>query len=70
MASELGISRNPIREALRVLSQRGVIVTVPRRGAFVRELSRSYIDELFSFRRLVEGFAVELAVEAVTDERH
>ncbi|WP_440997566.1 GntR family transcriptional regulator [Arhodomonas sp. SL1] len=68
LASELKISRNPIREALRVLSQRGVIVTVPRRGAFVRELSRSYIDELFSFRRLVEGFAVELAVEVVTDE--
>lgn len=68
LASELGISRNPIREALRVLSQQGVIVIIPRRGAFVRELSRSYIDELFSFRRVVEGFAIQLAVKTVTDE--
>lgn len=68
LASKLGISRNPIREALRVLSQQGVIVTIPRRGTFVRELSRSYIDELFSFRRVVEGFAIQLAVKTVTDE--
>lgn len=68
LATELGISRNPLREALRVLSQQGVIVIIPRRGAFVRKLSRSYIDELFSFRRVVEGFAIQLAVETVTDE--
>lgn len=62
LARQLGISRNPIREAIRRLEERGLLVAVPRKGTFVRTFLHSDIDEIFSFRVVVERFAVEQAL--------
>ena len=67
LARQLGISRNPIREAIRRLEERGLLVAVPRKGTFVRTFLHSDIDEIFSFRVVVERFAVEQALPLMTD---
>ena len=58
LASQLGVSRAPLREALQSLSKDGLIETVPYRGTKVRKLSRKDIEEIYSLRGLHEGFAI------------
>lgn len=67
LARQLGISRNPIREAIRRLEERGLLVAVSRKGTFVRTFLRRDIDEIFSFRVVVERFAMEQALPHMTD---
>lgn len=62
LARKLGISRNPIREAVSGLAQRGYLVSSPRRGHRMRVLTVQDIDDVFSFRICVESFAIEQAV--------
>ncbi len=67
LARQLGISRNPIREAIRRLEERGLLVGVSRKGTFVRTFLRGDVDDIFSFRVVVERFAVEQALPRMTD---
>lgn len=67
LARHLGISRNPIREAVRRLEERGMLVSAPRRGTFVRSFTKKDIDDIFSFRLLVENFALEQGLPRMTD---
>ncbi|WP_272008777.1 GntR family transcriptional regulator [Roseovarius sp. ZX-A-9] len=67
MARNLGISRNPIREAVRRLEERGVLVSLPRRGTFVRTFSRKDVDDIFSFRLVVEDFSLRQGLSKMTD---
>lgn len=62
LAEEYGISRTPMREALKVLHSEGLVVLEPRRGCFVTELKQQDIDELFPLMALLEG---RCAYEAV-----
>ncbi|MQA97731.1 MAG: FCD domain-containing protein [Streptosporangiales bacterium] len=62
LTHELGISRPPLREALRVLEQQGLVVQVPRRGAYVTRLSLHDLYELYTLRGELERIAVELGV--------
>jgi DNA-binding GntR family transcriptional regulator len=55
------ISRAPLREALRLLANEGLVEHLPRRGARVTELSDTDIDELFGLRALLERYAVSQA---------
>src|SRR3954447_19272400 len=57
-----GISRAPLREALRLLGQQGLVEHLPRRGVRVVELSPRDIDELFSLRDALEQFALQSAL--------
>ena len=66
LARKLGISRNPIREAISGLAQRGYLVSLPRRGHRMRVLTTQDIDDVFSFRICVESFAIEQAVPRMT----
>lgn len=68
LAEELGVSRTPIREALRKLEIEGFIVMVPRKGAYVADLSFKDIADVFEIRSALEGLAAELAAERITDE--
>ncbi|TVR96173.1 MAG: GntR family transcriptional regulator, partial [Trueperaceae bacterium] len=63
LASELGVSRAPVREALRILSLDGLVETVPYRGTTVRGLRRRDVEELHRMRALHEGFAIGRIVE-------
>ena len=66
LARKLGISRNPIREAISGLAQRGYLVSLPRRGHRMRALTGQDIDDVFSFRICVESFAIQQAVPRMT----
>ncbi len=68
LAEELGVSRTPIREALRKLEMEGFIVMVPRKGAYVADLSFKDIADVFEIRSALEGLAASLAAERITDE--
>jgi DNA-binding GntR family transcriptional regulator len=63
MAAQLGVSRAPLREALQVLSREGLVETLPYRGTIVRNLTRADIEELYSFRSLLEEFALRRIIE-------
>lgn len=68
LAEELGVSRTPVREALRKLELEGFIVMVPRKGAYVSDLSMKDIADVFEIRAALEGLAAALAAERITDE--
>ncbi|TRZ97000.1 MAG: GntR family transcriptional regulator [Rhodocyclaceae bacterium] len=55
LALEYGISRTPLREALKVLAAEGLVVLKPRRGCYVTQLSEQDIDEVFPVMALLEG---------------
>jgi DNA-binding GntR family transcriptional regulator len=59
---ELGISRPPLREALRVLEQEGLVLSMPRRGVMVTPLSAQDVYEIFTLRTTYERMAIELGV--------
>jgi DNA-binding GntR family transcriptional regulator len=63
LSRQLGVSRAPLREALRSLENEGLIVSVPWRGAFVAPLTERGVTELQTFRRLLEVFAAEQVLE-------
>ncbi len=68
LAEELGVSRTPVREALRKLELEGFIVMVPRKGAYVADLSYKDIADVFEIRAALEGLAAGLAAERITEE--
>lgn len=68
LASELGVSRGPIREALGRLAAEGLVTIRPRRGAVVRALSSDEFIEAYQVREALEMMAVRLAVPKLTAE--
>jgi DNA-binding GntR family transcriptional regulator len=68
IAAELGVSRVPVREAMRALESEGHITHVPHRGYFVADLSAEDLREITKIRDLLEGEAIRSAVPALTDE--
>lgn len=68
LASALGISRSPIREAMKVLNEEGLISVEPWKGLRISKLNRLQMIELFAYREVLEGIAVELACENIKPE--
>lgn len=67
IANETGVSRTPVREALRVLEQDGYIKIVPLKGAFVSEISLEDVREIYDIRKLLEPFAALSAANRIPD---
>jgi DNA-binding GntR family transcriptional regulator len=67
LASELGVSKIPLREALARLEQEGLLVSQPNRGFFVRPLSGREAEEVYALRLKIEPEAVALAAECAND---
>lgn len=63
LAAQLGVSRVPIREAVRMLESEGFVQVVPRRGVVVKQLSRTDVEELFDVRESLEVLATRRAAE-------
>ena len=63
-----GVSRSPLREAFRELEKLGLVEIIPRKGSFVRRISRKDIEENFPVRAALEGLAAELAVKNMTKD--
>lgn len=68
LAEEMGVSRTPVREAIRKLELEGFVVMVPRKGAYVAGVSYKDVKDVFEIRTALEGLAAGLAAEKVTDE--
>lgn len=68
LAAELGVSRNPVREALRVLAVEGYVALVPRRGAEVATLSPAVVEDIFEVRQALEALGARLACRNATPE--
>lgn len=63
----LQVSRTPIREAMRVLEQIGLVTRIPRKGCIVRRITRKYIEDSFPIRASLEELASRLAIKNITD---
>lgn len=69
LAAEFSVSKTPVREALRLLSQTGWVVVIPRKGYMVRPVELSDVRDIFSIRRMFEPpLAAQAAVQA-TDKQ-
>jgi len=67
LASDFGVSRNPVREALRVVQAEGFVTMVPRRGAVVSSPDASTLADMFIVRERLETIAARLAAERATE---
>lgn len=67
LAKRLGVSRTPIREAIRMLELEGLVIMVPRKGAQVAQITQKSLKDVLEVRRTLDGLAAELACERMTD---
>lgn len=68
LAEQLGVSRTPIREAIRKLELEGLVVMLPRKGAYVANMSFKDLIDVLEIRASLEGLAAYLAAERRNDE--
>ena len=68
LADKLGVSRTPIREAIRKLELEGLVIMIPRRGAVVAEITEKSLRDVLEVRRALEELAVKLACEKIGQE--
>ena len=69
LAQRLGVSRTPVREAIRKLDLEGLVLMIPRRGAEVAEITRQDLEDVLEVRAALEELAVKDACEHITDEQ-
>jgi DNA-binding GntR family transcriptional regulator len=69
IASKLGISRSPVREAIKVLESENLVQTVNLRGSFVKDLSIKEIEDLYMVNSLIHRAAIRVAVERMDSRR-
>lgn len=65
LADDFGVSRNPVREAIRVLEREGFLVALPRRGAVVASISEQDVEDIFEIRLSLEVLTARLAAQRV-----
>ena len=68
MADEMGVSRTPVREAIRKLEMEGFVVMIPRRGTYVSNMSIKDINDVYEIRISLDTLAAGLAAERISDE--
>lgn len=70
LTHDLGVSRGPVREALKRLSAEGIVMLTPHRGACIRALTRTEADELLVVLEVLCGLMARLAAESVAKKGH
>lgn len=69
LGKELGVSRTPVREALRQLELEGLVEIVPNKGAYVTGISQKDVHDIYMIRSMLEGLCVRWAAEHITPEQ-
>lgn len=69
VAERLGVSRSPVREALRLLVADGLVIEVPNKGVFVKEFTLRDIDEIFDMRVMLESYGIQKSRKNLTSVR-
>ena len=69
IALKLGVSRTPVREAIRMLADEGLVLLIPRRGAQVAQISRQELLDVLEIRESMDVLAVALCCERITPEQ-
>lgn len=69
IAKTYGVSRTPVREAIRQLALEGLVDTIPNKGAFVHSIHEKDVNDVYAMRSLMEGLAARWAVENITKEQ-
>ena len=69
LGRELGVSRTPVREALRQLELEGLVKIIPNKGAFVTGISEKDVHDIYVIRSLLEGLCVRWTTENITSEQ-
>src|SRR4030088_3621510 len=69
LCASLGISRTPLREALKVLAAEGLVLLLPNRGSRAAKLTQKDVQELFEVCEALEAAAGELACPRISDEQ-
>lgn len=68
LANRLGVSRTPVREAIRMLELEGLVIMIPRKGAQVAQITEQDLNDVLEVRLGLEELAVRFACERITDE--
>ena len=68
LAEEMGVSRTPVREAIRKLELEGLVVMIPRRGTYVANISIKDINEVYEVRTALDVLAAGLAAERINED--
>ncbi|MBA1335154.1 MAG: hypothetical protein HPY66_0776 [Firmicutes bacterium] len=68
ISNTLGISRTPVREALKQLEAQGLVKYVPQRGTFAEEIGMQDVEEIFALREALEILALKVSIEVIPDE--
>ena len=68
LANRLGVSRTPIREAIRKLELEGLVTMVPRKGAEVAQITEKSMNDVLEVRRALDALCAELACDRITDD--
>lgn len=68
LANKLGVSRTPIREAIRKLELEGLVTMIPRRGAEVAQITEKSMNDVLEIRRAMDALCVELACDRISEE--
>ncbi len=69
LASKLGVSRTPIREAIRMLELEGLAVTIPRKGAEVARMTEKDMEDVLQIREALDELAVQIACDKMTEKQ-
>lgn len=69
LSDELGVSRTPVREAIRKLENEGLVRTIPNKGAVVVGISEKDIEDIYTIRMHIEGLAARWSAERISDEQ-
>lgn len=69
ISEELGVSRTPVREALRQLELEGLVISIPNKGVIVSGISSKDIEDIYIIRSLIEGLSAKWAAQNITPEQ-
>ena len=69
IGEELGVSRTPVREALRQLELEGLVKIIPNKGAYVTGITQSDVRDIYIIRSMLEGLCTRWATEHITEEQ-